>query len=179
MDLALMNQHTSTWKPRYDQLVSSHLLTGIEFIGLKEQRDCGFDGDNHVLADPRASLFAAAFARSTNAGEGISVAAGRSLPEEVAKALRAQGGSTSILDAVRAVVAKKMSNLILLPMEKLRLDQKLGEFGLDSMLAAEFRTFIFHALEVDVPFVTLLNKDTNVNSLAQLIIEGLQEQGKC
>ena len=182
MDLALMNQNTSTWKPHYDQLVSSHLLTGIEFIGLKEQRDRGFDGDDHVLADPRASLFAAAFARSTNAGEGIGASAGHGFPEEVAKALREQGGNgggTSILDAVRMVVAKKMSNLILLPMEKVQLDQKFGEFGLDSMLAAEFRTFIFHALEVDVPFVTLLNKDTSVNSLAQLITEGLQEQGKC
>ena len=182
MDLALMNQHTSAWKPRYDQLASSHLLMGIEFIGLKEQRDRGFDGDDHILADPRASLFAAAFARSTNAGEGIGVSAGHGLPEEVAKALREQGGNgggTSILDAVRMVVAKKMSNLILLPMEKLQSDQKLGEFGLDSMLAAEFRTFIFHALEVDLPFVTLLNKDTSVNSLAQLITKGLQEQGKC
>ena len=66
MDLALTNQHPSTWKPHYDNIVSSHLLTGIEFTGLKQQRDQGFEGDNHILADPRASLFAAAFAHETN-----------------------------------------------------------------------------------------------------------------
>ena len=44
------------------------------------------------------------------------------------------------------------------------------------MLAAEFRTFVFHALEVDVPFITLLAKDTSVNSLAQLIADGLEER---
>ncbi|KAL1971037.1 hypothetical protein VTN77DRAFT_2871 [Rasamsonia byssochlamydoides] len=178
MDLALTNQHPSTWKSHYDHLVSSHLLTGVEFIGLKEQRNRGFEGDNHVLADPRASLFAAAFARSTNK-EDYSVSA-TGLPEEVVKALREQGSggaSSSVLDAVRDIVARKISNLILLPAGKLRPDQKLGDFGLDSMLAAEFRTFVFHALEVDVPFVILLNKSTTVNSLAQLITEGLE--GKC
>ena len=60
IDLALTNQHPTIWKPHYDNLVSSHLLTGFEFIGLKAQREQGFEGDNHVLADPRAALFAAA-----------------------------------------------------------------------------------------------------------------------
>ena len=172
MDLALTNQHPRMWKPHYDNLVSSHLLTGIEFIGLKEQRDHGFEGDNHVLADPRASLFAAAFARSTNAADGVEAAASHGLPEVVAQALR-DGGSASVLDAVRTIVTKKISNLILLPVEKLEPERHLGEFGLDSMLAAEFRTFIFKALDVDVPFMTLLAKSTTVNDLAQLIADGL------
>lgn len=44
------------------------------------------------------------------------------------------------------------------------------------MLAAEFKTFIFRALEVDVPFMTLLAKDTCLSSLAQLIADGLEER---
>ena len=175
MDLAFTNQRPRTWKPHYDKSVSSHLLTGIEFVGLKEQRDHGFEGDNHVLADPRASLFAAAFARSMNAADDAGAAAGHGLPEEVAKALR-DGSSASVLDAVRSIVAKKISNLILLPVEKLKPEQQLGDFGLDSMLAAEFRTFIFKALEVDVPFMTLLAKSTSVNSLAQLIADAFEER---
>ena len=172
IDLALTNQQQSgTWRPHYDSLARSHLLTGIEFTGLKEQRDRGFEGDNHVLADPRASLFAAAFARSTNAADGTAAGHGHNLPEEIAKALLDSGSNStlSVLDAVRAVVAKKISNLILLPVEDLRPEQPLGQFGLDSMLAAEFRTFVFKALGVDVPFMTLLAKDTSVDGLAQLI----------
>ena len=106
MDLALTNQHPKTWTPHYDKLVSSHLLTGIEFMGLKEQRDHGFEGNNHVLADSRASLFAATFARSTNAADGAGATAGHGLPEEVAIALR-DGSNASVLDAVRTIVAKK------------------------------------------------------------------------
>lgn len=176
IDLALTSQHPKTWTPHYDKLVSSHLLTGIEFMGLKEQRDHGFEGDNHVLADPRASLFAAAFARSMNAADGAGAAAGHGLPEEVAKALR-DGSSASVLDAVRTIVAKKISDLILLPVKKLKPKQDLGDFGLDSMLAAEFRTFTFKALEVDVPFMTLLAKSTSVNSLTQLIADAKGGEG--
>ena len=175
MDLALTHQHPTMWKPHYDNLVSSHLLTGIEFIGLKQQRDHGFEGDNHVLADPRASLFAAAFARGTNATDGADAAASHDLPEVVAQALP-DGTGASVLDAVRTVVTKKISNLILLPVEKLEPERQLGEFGLDSMLAAEFRTYIFKTLAVDVPFMTLLAETTSVNDLARLIADGLEEK---
>ena len=144
-------------------------------MGLKQQRDQGFEGDNHVLADRRASLFAAAFARSKNAANGANAAAGDGLPEIVAQALR-NGSSASVCDVVPTIVTKKISNLILLPVEQLEPERHLGDFGLDSMLAAEFRTFIFRTLEVDVPFMTLLAKSTTVNDLAQLIADGLGEK---
>lgn len=173
LDLALTNHSPSTTKSHYyDSLVTSHLLTGVEFVGLKDQRDRGFEGDNHVLADPRASLLAAAFTRST-AVRSDGVAHDQSLPERIKKALR-DGSSASMLDATRQIVATKISNLILLPVEKLDLTQYLSQFGMDSMLAAEFRTYIFHALEVDVPFMTLLGDQTSVESLAQLIVGELE-----
>ena len=91
-----------------------------------------------------------------------------SLPEDVLKALKTDS-TASVLESVHKIVAKRISNLILLPVGRLGFDQKLGEFVLDSMLAAEFRTFVFRSLEVDVPFMTLLDKNTSVNSLAELI----------
>lgn len=176
MDLAITHQHPNKWTPRYDSLANTHLLTGIDFSGLQWQRERGFEGDIHVLSDPRASLFAAAFERNSTAAGGIKSALTDSLPVEVAKALTDGGVETSLLDAVRNMVGKKIANLILLPVEKLRMDQKLGDFGMDSMLAAEFRTYIFHALEVDVPFMMLLDKSTTVNSLSTLVVENLKSR---
>ncbi|KAI0840953.1 polyketide synthase [Hypoxylon sp. FL0890] len=176
LDLAIIHQSPSTWVPHYDGLVGAHILTGIEFTGLKEQRDRGFEGDTAVLADPRASLIAAAFARSTGGSNHAAVPANHSLPSEVAKVLATAGSTASIFDVIQGIVANKISNLILLPVEQLRPEQKLGEFGIDSMLAAEFRTSIFHALDVDVPFMTLLNKQTSVRSLTEIIIEGLESR---
>ncbi|OTA96139.1 hypothetical protein M434DRAFT_28226 [Hypoxylon sp. CO27-5] len=173
LDLAIVRQSPCTWAPHYDSLAGAHILTGIEFTGLKEQRGRGFEGDTHVLADPRASLLAAAFARSTRGSNGAAVPAGHSLLSGVTN-MRASGAS--VFDAVQEIVANKISNLILLPVEQLRPEQKLGEFGIDSMLAAEFRTSIFHALEVDVPFMTLLDKQTSVRSLTEIIMEGLKSR---
>ncbi|KAI1206598.1 polyketide synthase [Annulohypoxylon truncatum] len=176
LDVAIVYQSPSKWTAHYDDLVGAHILTGIEFIGLKEQRDRGFEGDNHVLADPRASLLAAAFARSTRGSNGAAVGARHGLPPEVTKVLASSGHTDSVSDAVQGIVAKKIANLILLPVEQLRPEQKLGEFGIDSMLAAEFRTFIFHALGVDVPFITLLDKQISVRNLTQIIIARLENR---
>ncbi|KGO64925.1 hypothetical protein PEX1_009200 [Penicillium expansum] len=173
MNMALVNQRASTWDSRYDHLAGSHLLTGVEFIGLHEQRERGFEGDNHVFADPRAALFTASFARRA-AGKSETHSAAAHLPKEIARALRESQDTAPIIDRLRAVVSKKLSNLILLPESELEADRPLGDFGLDSMLAAEFRTFIFRTFEVDVPFVVLLKRSTTVNTLTGLIVQGLQ-----
>ncbi|EHA26972.1 hypothetical protein ASPNIDRAFT_35595 [Aspergillus niger ATCC 1015] len=152
-----------------------HILTGVEFTGLQEQRERGFEGDNHVLADPRAAIFTASFARRA-AGEGKRETrnATAHLPKNIARALRDNQDVESNLDALRAVVSKKISNLILLPESDLQANQPLGDSGLDSMLAAEFRTFIFRMFEVDIPFVVLLKRSTIVNLLTDMIAQGLQ-----
>ncbi|BCS06009.1 polyketide synthase [Aspergillus luchuensis] len=175
MNLALVNQRPCTWDPRYDHLAGSHILTGVEFTSLQEQRERGFEGDNHVLADPRAALFTASFARGA-AGEGKSETqnAAAQLPGDIARALRDNQNMESCLDALRAVVSKKISNLILLPENDLKADQPLGDSGLDSMLAAEFRTFVFRMFEVDIPFVVLLKRSTTVNHLVDIIAQGLR-----
>ncbi|OJJ74373.1 hypothetical protein ASPBRDRAFT_193095 [Aspergillus brasiliensis CBS 101740] len=175
MDLAIVNQRPCTWDSRYDHLAGSHILTGVEFIGLQEQRGRGFDGDNHVLSDPRAALFASSFNRRA-AGEGKSEIhnAAAHLPKDIARALRDNQDAESTVDALRAVLTKKISNLILLPETELKSDQPLGDSGLDSMLAAEFRTFIFRSFEVDIPFVVLLKRSTTANLLTDMIAQGVQ-----
>ena len=172
IDMALSPPGPEQPDSQYDELLHSHLLTGVEFSGVKEQRDLGFDGDNHVLMDPRASLYSAAFARSNQAADTSHSASRNEMPEAVSIAMQSRD-RVSLQDTIRGMVAKKVSNLILLPLEKLRPNQALGDFGIDSMLAAEFRAFLFQSLKVDVPFVTLLDRSATVDSLTQLIADQL------
>ncbi|KAJ5701470.1 KR domain-containing protein [Penicillium malachiteum] len=175
-NLALMNQRPHTWDSRYDHLSGSHIITGVESVGIQELRKQGFEGENHAFADPRAALLTASLERQVaGTSENETHGAASQLPGSIARALRNKQDPASILDALRAVVLKKLSNLILLPETQLEADQPLGEFGLDSMLAAEFRTYIFRIFEVDVPFVVLLKRSTTVNLLTGLIAEGLQK----
>ena len=76
-------------------------------------------------------------------------------------------------ELVQRLVAGVLANLLLLPVEKLLGAVKLEEFGMDSMLAAEFRTSIFRAFDVDVPFPMLLADETKVSELRDFILDGL------
>lgn len=47
------------------------------------------------------------------------------------------------------------------------------QLGLDSMLAPEFRQFIYRVFEINVSFMMLLFRTTSVATWAKLIAEGL------
>ena len=149
-----------------DSNAAAHVLTGLEPFGLKELRKKGFEGESPVLHDPRATVLLSALG-VTDGGSGSGSSA---LPAEVAEAMD-QGASIS--DAVQGVIAHKFCNFILLPLEKLDSTRALSDFGMDSMLAAEFRSWFYQVFKVDVPFLTLLAKTTNVESLAKNVAEEL------
>ena len=156
----------------------AHILTGLEVIGLQKIRDKGFEGGSHVLDDPRASLIARALNSSDSSGAAATEGSQSShLPPEIVDALAKRGengeGDHALLDAAEAVLARKICNLLLLSEEQLSPQTQLADFGMDSMLAAEFRTFVFNTFAIDVPFLTLLDKTTSVESLAKLVMDGI------
>ncbi|KAF4624248.1 hypothetical protein G7Y89_g13924 [Cudoniella acicularis] len=57
--------------------------------------------------------------------------------------------------------------------DELAAQKQLVDFGMDSMLAAEFRGVMFRVFRVDVPFTTLLNRRTSVRSLTELVANRL------
>ncbi|KAL9091247.1 MAG: hypothetical protein Q9159_001542 [Coniocarpon cinnabarinum] len=164
VDLALSSdaQHACA----EDANAASHVLTGLEPFGLKNLRKKGFEGESPVLHDPRATVLLSALGAS--GGAGGSSASG--LPTEIAEAMEA---GAPLNEAVQGVIARKFCNFILLPLEKLDPSQALSDFGMDSMLAAEFRSWFYQLFKVDIPFLTLLAKTTNVHSLAQNVAEEL------
>lgn len=94
-------------------------------------------------------------------------------PASVIQAVLASGDEEQLREAVIQAVAKKMSNIILLPLPKLDLKLPLSEYGMDSMLLAELRQYIFHSMGVDVPFLTLMDSTTSMLSVAGIVVEEL------
>ncbi|KAI0006809.1 hypothetical protein F4779DRAFT_595040 [Xylariaceae sp. FL0662B] len=166
IDIALTTPTTSACG--YDQFASGHVLTGLEPLGLKELRAKGFEGTSPVMGDPRASLLAAAIDDADSGGDAGS---DNGLPSEVAQAIKA---GASVHDAVLGVVTKKFSNLVLVQADKLDVLKSINEIGVDSMLAAEFRSWIFQVFKIDVPFLTLLASSTTLSSLAELVSDNLK-----
>lgn len=127
----------------------------------------GFDGNNPTLNDPRASLLASSLDGESDAA----LKNNSGLPAELAAALdvSGEGGEASILDTIVLLIAKRFSNLVLVPVEKIDRTRPLVKFGMDSMLAAEFRTWFYQTFKVDVPFLTLLSEAVTLRSLGEIV----------
>ena len=168
VDLALSSQSEDQHEFFDDPLASSHILTGLEPLGLEELRKKGFEGTNMTLDDPRASILAGALERGTNDRSDGPKAA--TLPE-LSAALENEGSKKSLNDAVLGLMVKRFSDLTLTPLTKVNVIKPLAAYGMDSMLAAEFRTWIYRAFKTDVSFFGLLSGTVNLSSLAR-VVEG-------
>lgn len=154
----------------YDELALAHVLTGLEPLALKAIRAKGFEGTSPVMGDPRACLLSAALDEGTEAsGNGSST---RGFAAEISQAV---DGGSSLQDAVLQMTAKKFSSLVLIPRDKLDVDKGISSVGVDSMLAAEFRAWIFSAFKVDIPYLTLLSVTTTLAMLSEMIAKALEE----
>lgn len=167
IDLAL-SPRGKTDEYVYDESSLSHILTGLEPLGLIEMRKRGFEGTNPILTDPRASILAATLDDSSDSTQNKQMG---NLPAELVKVLEASGENESLLEAILGIVVKRFSNLVLIPLDQVDVVKPLAEYGMDSMIAAEFRTWFYQTFKVDVPFLELLSKSVTVKSLSELVNE--------
>jgi hypothetical protein len=149
----------------YDQSAAGHILTGLEPFGLLELRKNGFEGSNPTLQDPRSAILARAFDSQSDLASKSQVG---NLPAEVVAAVE---GGVELKDAIAMHVLKRFSNLVLIPVEKVDMRKPLHVYGMDSMIAAEFRSWFFQAFKVDIPFFELLGKTASIGSLSDLVFE--------
>ena len=170
LDLALSSSSTMGIHHAHDDLAAAHLLTGLEAVGLKELRKRGFEGRNPTMDDPRAGLLASALDGEAdgllrNAQEGY-------LPAEVVKAMEAgQTLGEALLDYIR----RRFGNLVLMKYESVDVKKPLADYGMDSMIAAEFRTWFYQSMVVDVPLLMLLGKACTLEALRDIALVELEE----
>ncbi|PYH66658.1 type I polyketide synthase [Aspergillus vadensis CBS 113365] len=165
IDFALSSEIDQEKTVPRDRLAQCHILTGIEDTGLQDHRKQGFTGFWHNLDNTRFSVLINALQRQTSQSEG-----GINTPASVIQTVLASGDEKQLREAVVQAVAKKMSNIILLPLPKLDLKLPLSEYGMDSMLSAELRQYIFNSMGVDIPFLTLMDSATSVLSIAEIVV---------
>ncbi|KUI73219.1 Polyketide synthase-nonribosomal peptide synthetase [Cytospora mali] len=153
----------------WDVSAANHVLTGLEPFGFMELRRKGFEVTNLTFNDPRALVLAGVL--DSDADAALKQQDG-SLPAEVAKAMDEEGAT--LVDAVQQHIKVRFGNLVLTPADKVPPQKPLAEFGMDSMIAAEFRTWFFQAFKFDVPFLELLSKTVTVSSLAKMVAEDIE-----
>ncbi|KAI1826121.1 reducing type I polyketide synthase 10 [Xylaria intraflava] len=171
IDLALSSAGSAMGIDRpYDELAASHLLTGLEASGIQELRKKGFEGNHPVLRDARSGLLATALGGDANGSPRHG--RGGILPEEVLKDVEA--GQT-LAEAVLKHVRHRFANLVLMKADDMAVEKPLAEYGMDSMLGAEFRTWLYQTLMTDVPLSMLLGKTCTLEQLSTMAVAGMQK----
>ncbi|KAI1432421.1 polyketide synthase [Xylaria sp. CBS 124048] len=163
------------------ELEEAHLLTGLEPAGIRALTAQGFDVTNHgVLVEARASvLLASLFAAEGKSGgkdqqaEAVAAAAPwfKELPSALTTALAAEADAETMHLAIIRLVKKRFSNLILMPFDQIDETRSLPDFGVDSMIASEFRTWFWSTFKIDVPFLDLMSAQKSLKGLAAFVEE--------
>ena len=166
VDLALTSPITSGPAP-------AHILTGLESQGMHELLKKGFDVSSGTTKDPRAAFLAASL--SEKAADETSVrhsdipAWSAGLPPALIDTLSFQATASTLAEAVLGLVRKRFSSLILVQPDNLDDGKPLIQYGIDSMIAAEFRSWFWSIFKVDVPFADILSSEKSLSSLAALM----------
>ena len=174
IDLALSEPSATATDGRYDPLQKSHILTGLEVFGVRELRKQGFD----VLPSAFTDVRAASLAASLESEDEISVApftheSSSGFPRLLAEALSVKD-NTSVIATIANLASEKLSNLTLISIDKISAQIPIGEYGMDSLIAADFRTWFYQTFNADVPFAELFKPDATVMGLAEFVGQAIQ-----
>ena len=162
-------------RPNQLEPSEAHILTGLETQGMKKLRRMGFEGTIPTLNDPRASILAASLdgesdlhSKKTDAG----------LPPALAATLEAGGDADAVSETLVVIIVARLANLILVPPAKIDREKPLTEWGMDSMLGAEYRTWFFMAFAVDIPFLYLLGDVATPKLLGEMVLRDMLATGR-
>jgi len=163
------------WGTRH--YMEGHILTGLELHGFQKNRDMGFMRGMVGLEDPRFTYIAGAFAQAAETDSENVGTNGKSYPRAIASALAKNESKLvpdeELIGAIATVVIARIATLLLVPPTQLQASTHLADFGMESMLAAEFRADMFRAFKVDVPFAVLMAKGTQMRTIAEAVGQGL------
>ncbi|KAI1817433.1 polyketide synthase [Poronia punctata] len=158
----------------------AHLLTGLEPAAIRELSAQGFDVTSHgVLIESRAAILLASLlaenelARtSRGGGHDAAVAAApwfKDVPSALTATLAPVADAASLGEAILLLIKKRFSNLVLMPADQINEGKALPDFGVDSMIASEFRSWFWSAFRVDVSFLYIMDAKTSLLVLSRFV----------
>ncbi|CAJ2500303.1 Uu.00g031560.m01.CDS01 [Anthostomella pinea] len=170
-EVAMLAPHTPE-----TEVPQSQLITGIDAteLGKAVAKAGGVDNaDVYWYRDARFCHTRAAVQHGAGAGGTVEGSHGDDSFAEVLKAAQAEG-PTAALEAVATHIAKRVSSILMIPLEDFELDgRSIASYGLDSMIGAEMRTWPFSEFALDFPFQKLLTPTLTFMGLAAVAGESI------
>ncbi|KAJ2975101.1 hypothetical protein NUW58_g8450 [Xylaria curta] len=108
--------------------------------------------------------------RQGHGGAGGSNGGATGFAEQIAT-IAAEKGYTEALDKTAIYLMQKCATILMLPFETFKPNgPSIGDYGLDSMIGMEMRTWLFKDLGLNIAFQELLAVTMNFNNLAALVL---------
>ena len=80
-----------------------------------------------------------------------------------------RGAGSNSKGEVKDMVAERLSRLLWVPIEKFEMDASLSSMGIDSMIASEFRHWMYQTFRTNVSMMELLAPDMTITKLSELL----------
>jgi acyl carrier protein len=78
----------------------------------------------------------------------------------------------AVIEEVAQHIVKRCSSILMVPEETFDIDNKsVASYGLDSMIGAELRSWLFKEFGLDIGFQTLFGQTLNFTALANMVAE--------
>lgn len=128
---------------------ADHLVVGLDPAKLQRSMSAAGATDNFWTDDVRFNHLLSIMRSSS--GDGVS--AGQSILSSIKSAL----SPAEAVSVTSEHIVAKLGRMLMLDADQLDLDSKsIADHGLDSMIGAEFRNWVFKEFGMDVPFQQLL-----------------------
>lgn len=173
VDLSQQPEPTSLFA--FDPLAAAHFINGLDPRRLPGATSMGsknlWPNDNRL----RHILHARDTVQAAGGADGLNGAGDQqNLTQNVSERLKAasqEGGERAVSDLILQLLMERFSKLVLVPMEKMSPGKALAHYGMDSMISAELRTWIWHEFAADVPFMSLMDQGLTFQGLCDQVLK--------
>ncbi|KAI4118120.1 MAG: hypothetical protein LQ345_001759 [Seirophora villosa] len=146
---------------------ADHLVVGLDPAKLQRAMAAAGATDNFWTEDVRFNnLLATMRSSSGDSGAG----AGQS----VLASIKAAGSASEAAEVAREQIVGKLGRMLMLDDDQFDTEARsIGDHGLDSMIGAEFRNWVFKEFAMDVPFQQLLAPTLTIDKFSVQVCESL------
>ena len=151
---------------------ADHLVVGLDPAELQRSMSAAGTTDNFWTEDVRFNNLLSTMRSSS----GDAVSAGQSILSSINSAPSLQ----EALGVVSEHVMGKLGRMLMIDEDQFDLDTKsIADYGLDSMIGADFRNSVFKELGMDMPFQQLLAPTLTISKFAVQVCEnvGIKDEG--
>ncbi|CZS93691.1 hypothetical protein WAI453_001171 [Rhynchosporium graminicola] len=148
---------------------TDHMVVGLDPSQLRKAvEEAGDYVESFWTADPRFKALVRAMASDSNSGSG----AGAS--QTILATIKAEHRAEDAFELVKGYFIEKMGRILMLGAEEFEEDgRSVASYGIDSMIGAELRNWIFKELALDIPFQQLLGPALTINKFAEQVCNNL------